>query len=102
MATQAQAPMQTSRLFIRVRPFIALQQRSQPYTPTQRRFFHQISSKMSAEDIITAYNVAVPEKQTQSLPGLDKDMSPHLEYTKLEFWDDEGKPKLVEYAGSGR
>lgn len=27
---------------------------------------------MSAEDIITAYSVAVPHKQQQSLPGLDK------------------------------
>jgi hypothetical protein len=29
---------------------------------------------MPSEDIITAYNVAVPHKQEQSLPGLDKDV----------------------------
>ncbi|PPQ79427.1 hypothetical protein CVT25_002697 [Psilocybe cyanescens] len=57
---------------------------------------------MSAEDIITAYSVAVPKKQKQELPGQDKDMSPHLEYTKLEVWDDNGKPSLVEYKGSGK
>ena len=99
------APMQSSQLFIRLRPLITLGLRIQPstrFTPVQRRLFHQTSSKMSAEDIITAYGVAAPDKQTQSLPGLDKEMSPHLEYTKLEFWDDEGKPSLVEYAGSGK
>ncbi|KAF8167300.1 NAD(P)-binding protein [Crassisporium funariophilum] len=57
---------------------------------------------MSAEDIITAYDVAVPKKQQQPLPGLDKKMSPHLEYTKLEHWDDEGKPSLREYKGSDK
>lgn len=57
---------------------------------------------MSAEDIITAYTVAVPNKQKQELPGQDKDMSPHLEYTKLEVWDDNGKPSLIEYKGSGK
>ncbi|TFK30937.1 NAD(P)-binding protein [Coprinopsis marcescibilis] len=57
---------------------------------------------MSAEDIITAYSVAVPEKQQQSLPGLDKDIRPGVEYTKLEYWDDEGKPSLREYIGSNK
>ncbi|KAF9471729.1 NAD(P)-binding protein [Pholiota conissans] len=57
---------------------------------------------MSAQDIVTAYSVAVPEKQSQEMPGLDKKMTPHLEYTKLEIWDDEGKPSLVEYQGSGK
>lgn len=56
-----------------------------------------------SDNIITAYsNVAVPEKQSQEMPGLDKNMTPHLEYTKLEFWNDEGKPSLVEYQGSGK
>ncbi|KDR85811.1 hypothetical protein GALMADRAFT_84969 [Galerina marginata CBS 339.88] len=69
------------------------------------RFFHfsQLQlAKMSAKDIITAYSVAVPEKQEQNLPGLDKAMDPHLEYSKLEIWDDEGKPRLFEYKGSGK
>ncbi|TFK51549.1 NAD(P)-binding protein [Heliocybe sulcata] len=58
---------------------------------------------MSAEDIITAYkHVAVPEKQEQNLPGLDKNIEPGLEYTKQEVWDDEGKPVLREYVGSGK
>jgi len=57
---------------------------------------------MSSEEIITAYSVAVPEKQTQELPGLDKDIKPGVEYTKLEVWDDEGKPSLREYKGSGK
>jgi hypothetical protein len=57
---------------------------------------------MSAQDIVTAYSVAVPHKQSQGMPGLDKEMEPHLEYTKLEFWDDDGKPSLVEYQGSGK
>jgi NAD(P)-dependent dehydrogenase (short-subunit alcohol dehydrogenase family) len=56
---------------------------------------------MSSEDVITAYkSIAVPEKQSQDLPGLDKKMSPHLEYTKQEYWDDNGKPYLVDYVGS--
>jgi len=59
---------------------------------------------MSAQenDIITAYSVAVPNKQTQDMPGLDKHMSPGLEYSKQEIWDDEGKPHLREYQGSGK
>ncbi|KXN88815.1 hypothetical protein AN958_06684 [Leucoagaricus sp. SymC.cos] len=57
---------------------------------------------MSGEDIITAYSVAVPEKQKQNLPGLDKHLKPGVEYTKLEVWDDEGKPSLREYQGSGK
>jgi NAD(P)-dependent dehydrogenase (short-subunit alcohol dehydrogenase family) len=55
---------------------------------------------MSAEDIITAYDVAVPEKQEQNLPGLDRKIKPGLEYSKQEYWDDNGKPYLKEYAGS--
>ncbi|KAF9555429.1 NAD(P)-binding protein [Agrocybe pediades] len=57
---------------------------------------------MSAEDIVTAYSVAVPNKQKQDLPGLDKKMSPHIEYTKQEYWDENGKPYLVEYQGAGK
>jgi hypothetical protein len=30
---------------------------------------------MSTEDIITAYSVAVPDKQEQRLPGLDKQIT---------------------------
>ncbi|KJA28385.1 hypothetical protein HYPSUDRAFT_33754 [Hypholoma sublateritium FD-334 SS-4] len=55
-----------------------------------------------SQDVITAYSVAIPEEQSQPMPGVDKEMKPHLEYTKLEFWNDEGKPRLVEYRGSGK
>ncbi|KAF9535597.1 NAD(P)-binding protein [Crepidotus variabilis] len=55
-----------------------------------------------SQDIVTAYQNALPEKQSQELPGRDKDMSPHLEYTKQEYWDDNGKPHLVEYQGTGK
>lgn len=58
--------------------------------------------KMGTEDITTAYSVAVPEKQKQELPGLDKHIKPGIEYTKLEVWDDDGKPSLREYQGSGK
>ncbi|TEB12110.1 NAD(P)-binding protein [Coprinellus micaceus] len=57
---------------------------------------------MSAGDIVTAYKVAIPEKQTQDLPGLDKKIAPGVEYTKLEFWDDGGRPSLREYKGTGK
>ncbi|EIN06817.1 NAD(P)-binding protein [Punctularia strigosozonata HHB-11173 SS5] len=57
---------------------------------------------MPGDEVITAYSVAVPNKQQQSLPGLDKDMNPGLEYSKQEVWDDEGKPHLVEYVGAGK
>jgi len=57
---------------------------------------------MSAKDIVTAYSVAVPEKQEQNLPGLDKKIKPGVEYTKLEAWDDHGKPSLYEYQGASK
>lgn len=34
--------------------------------------------------------------QKQNLPGLDKNMDPLAEFTKLECWDDAGKPYLKE------
>lgn len=40
--------------------------------------------------------------QEQSLPGLDKDMAPGAEHTKLEYWDSDGKPYLKEYIGTGK
>ncbi|KAF9055811.1 hypothetical protein BJ165DRAFT_1521782 [Panaeolus papilionaceus] len=56
---------------------------------------------MSAKDIITAYDIAVPHKQQQNLPGLDKHVKPGMEYSKVEVWNS-GKPSLVEYKGSGK
>ncbi|KAF8627478.1 hypothetical protein AX17_006290 [Amanita inopinata Kibby_2008] len=58
---------------------------------------------MNPENIITAYtDAAVPQRQQQKLPGLDTKMTPHLDYTRLEYWDDEGRPSLVEYKGAGK
>ncbi|KAH7882361.1 hypothetical protein F5I97DRAFT_1939414 [Phlebopus sp. FC_14] len=57
---------------------------------------------MSAESIVTAYEVAVPTRQTQDLPGLDKYIIPGIEYVKQEYWDNEGKPHLKDYVGSGK
>jgi len=63
--------------------------------------YHNTHRTMS-DKIITAYSNAIPEKQTQSYPGLDKDIKGGVEYTKQEVFDNEGKPSLVEYQGSGK
>lgn len=52
------------------------------------------------EELITAYSVAVPEKQKQELPGLDTRLRPGVEYVKQENWDHHGKPHLQTYKGS--
>ncbi|GLB34561.1 putative KR domain containing protein [Lyophyllum shimeji] len=57
---------------------------------------------MSTPQVITAYPVAIPHRQRQELPGLDKNMKPGVEHTKLEAWKDDGTPVLVEYKGSGK
>lgn len=41
----------------------------------QHRSLHRTTPIMSAEDIVTAYEVAVPAKQEQNLPGLDKKLA---------------------------
>ncbi|WVQ96864.1 hypothetical protein IAU59_003971 [Kwoniella sp. CBS 9459] len=52
---------------------------------------------------ITAYKgLTEIKKQKQSLPGKDVDLDPLAEFTKLEKWDDEGKPYLEEYVGSNK
>lgn len=52
---------------------------------------------------ITAYEASVDMKaQTQSLPGLDGDMAPHAEHSRLEYWDSNGKPYLKEYVGTNK
>jgi hypothetical protein len=44
-----------------------------PLLISPHKFIHSTPiARMSAEDIITAYDVAVPEKQEQNLPGLDR------------------------------
>lgn len=57
---------------------------------------------MSNPEIITAYSVAVPEKQKQTLPGLEKEIKPGVDHSKVEVWDDDGTPHLIEYQGSGK
>jgi len=57
---------------------------------------------MSTEKVVTAYEVAFPDKQKQDLPGVEKKFSPGMEHTKLEYWDDDGKPFLREYQGCGK
>ncbi|WVQ80512.1 hypothetical protein IAT38_002617 [Cryptococcus sp. DSM 104549] len=53
--------------------------------------------------VITAYPELTDIKaQTQTLPGKDVEMDPLAEFTKLEQWDDDGKPYLKEYVGSGK
>ncbi|KAG8824188.1 hypothetical protein FRC19_002300 [Serendipita sp. 401] len=57
----------------------------------------------SKQEVITAYeglkNIAA---QSQSLPGVDADMSPNAEHSKQEYWDENGKPYLKEYQGTGK
>lgn len=53
--------------------------------------------------LITAYTSNLPtEAFEQDGPGLDKTMKVPAEHTKLEHWDDAGKPYLKEYQGSGK
>jgi hypothetical protein len=40
--------------------------------------------------------------QEQNLPGLDKKMDPLAKHTLIECWDNDGKPYLKEYKGSGK
>lgn len=52
---------------------------------------------------ITAYKQGHGiDAQKQDLPGLDKEMEPNAEHSKLEFWDKDGQPYLKEYVGSGK
>lgn len=76
------------------------------------------TARMSDREIITAYPVGdfrhpraqadAPQEltkipgQEQKLPGRDIDMDPVANWTELEAWDDEGKPYLKEYVGSGK
>src|SRR3954471_15084400 len=61
------------------------------------------TTKMSQQEKpITAYPSVEIEAQDQSGgPGLDSKMKPAAVWTKLEFWDDDGKPYLKEYEGRG-
>ncbi|KAJ7877866.1 hypothetical protein B0H13DRAFT_2546012 [Mycena leptocephala] len=53
---------------------------------------------------ISAYkaSVEVPAQEQEKLPGLDKNMAIPAEHSKVECWDDQGKPYLKEYVGSDK
>jgi NAD(P)-dependent dehydrogenase (short-subunit alcohol dehydrogenase family) len=58
---------------------------------------------MSDQRPITAYKASKNiDKQTQELPGVDKEMAPTAEHAKQEYWDENGKPYLKEYQGTGK
>ncbi|KAJ7264390.1 hypothetical protein C8J57DRAFT_1436268 [Mycena rebaudengoi] len=45
-------------------------------------------------------SVEVPKQTQDKLPGLDKQMVIPAEHSKVECWDENGKPYLKEYVGS--
>ncbi|KAJ7830625.1 hypothetical protein B0H14DRAFT_3464625 [Mycena olivaceomarginata] len=51
---------------------------------------------------ISAYkaSVEVPAQNQENLPGLDKNMAIPAEHSRVECWDEDGKPYLKEYVGS--
>jgi hypothetical protein len=54
------------------------------------------------QDPVTAYPATSLTPQDQSGgPGLDASMKQKAEWTRLEFWDESGKPYLKEYEGRG-
>lgn len=53
--------------------------------------------------IVTAFpNYASSAQSQDSLPGLESKMKPLAEHIKVEKWDNEGKPYLEEYKGTGK
>jgi len=55
------------------------------------------------EGRITAFPVESIQPQEQAnLPGEEAKMDPQPDYTRLEKWDDNGKPYLEEYVGVGK
>lgn len=72
-----------------------------PLTSTFRLSFSTSMSKQ--QEPITAYHASkhIPA-QSQSLPGTDADMGPPAEHAKQEYWDENGKPYLKEYQGTGK
>jgi len=72
-------------------------------TITVSRTFTTTRYTMSDQKPITAYEASknLP-KQTQNLPGTDENMNPTAEHAKQEYWDENGKPYLKEYQGTGK
>jgi len=64
-----------------------------------------MSSKESntPHGIVTAFpNYASSKQEQANLPGLESKMDPLAEHLKVEKFDNEGKPYLEEYKGTGR
>lgn len=56
----------------------------------------------NSEAPVTAYPaMSIKAQNQEGGPGLDKDMDPYADWSRLEFWDDDGKPYLKEYEGRG-
>ncbi|KAN0062924.1 hypothetical protein ACQY0O_004745 [Thecaphora frezii] len=77
--------------------------RQQPPLPPIRTTMSSSQQESQKDDgVITAYPNYYPEKQKQSLPGLDAAMAPLAEHLKVEKWDNDGNPYLEEYQGTGK
>lgn len=77
---------------------------SRPISRTRFNLSPTLLRNMSdSPKIITAHTESsFPNKGNQSGPGLDASVGPAAEHTKLERWDSNGQPYLVEYVGSGQ
>lgn len=65
----------------------------------QRRYRHGLPGEYSgsrARSTLTRKSLLDIKPQEQNLPGTDTRMDPLAEFTKLECWDDNGKPYLKE------
>jgi len=71
-------------------------------TPSPRYSNFTMSSKQNDDQVVTAYPNYYPKGQKQELPGEDQSMEPLAEHIKVEKWDNNGKPYLEEYRGSGK
>ncbi|KAJ8692431.1 hypothetical protein PTI98_009743 [Pleurotus ostreatus] len=96
-------------LFLQSLRSLSAPYRVPPRSPISVRMSSEKAQKLRKEnDIITAYDPAsFIEKFTQDGVGSDKNMEPLAEHTRLEKWDENGKPFLWEYRrvdflGSGK
>lgn len=60
--------------------------------------------KMSDSKPITAYEAlkSIPAQSQENLPGTDEAMKSDALFTQLECFDNDGKPYLREYEGTGK
>lgn len=92
-----------------LRPFIFAQSRRLTHIPRSCSVLPPPSGSSSftttskmGDKPVTAYPNYEPKQQQQTLPGSERSLEPNAEPTKLERWDEEGKPYLAEYVGSGK